>query len=838
MTASLIEAPVAAPTLACTHCGQPVPAGHSGQGLRPGFEAPAGGPAFCCHGCETVYGILHAHGLSGFYRVAAAAEARPNRPQEVDRGYESWDDPRFQARHLRAIAGPEGAGLAELELFLEGVHCGACAWLIERLPRLVPGVRAARLDLAQARCLLRFDPTQVALSRVARQLAGLGYPPHPARAGEVRAARAAEERRHLVRLAVAGFLAANTMLMAFALYSGAGGAADQGLQSLFRLGSLLLAIPAVLGPGALFLRGAYSALRARTLSMDVPIAAALLLGSAWGARNAIRGQGEVFFDTLAVLVFLLLVGRWLERRQRRRAAEESELLQALAPTSARRLEGGTAREVPLEALEPGDRVEVRAGEAIPVDGRVREGESTLDRALLTGESLPVPVAPGDEVQAGVLNLGTPLTVEVERAGEETRVARLLRQVEEAARRKAPLVRLADRLAAWFVAAVLLLSAATLVVWWGTDPDMAVDHAVALLVVTCPCALALATPLAVSVAIGVAARRGVVVRGGDALQRLGAPGRVWLDKTGTLSEGRARLLRWAGDPAAKPLVLALERGAAHPLARGFEAALLPEVGEPPACDAPARRVGQGIEGRVAGRALRVGAPEWLRAGAAQVPPWVEPFLRAALEEAATPVLVEVDGQVVAGAAFGDPLRPEARAAVAWLRDHGHRVGILSGDHPQVVQAIGRQLGLDPTECHGGLTPEDKLARVERSRSEGPVLMVGDGVNDAAALAAASVGVGVRGGAEAVLSTADVFLSRPGLLPLVELLQGAGSTLRTIRRNLALSLVYNAVAAGLALAGLLSPLVAALLMPLSSLTVIGSSTRAWRAPGVDEEVAPWR
>lgn len=792
----------------CAHCGQPVPAG-------------ADADAFCCAGCRTVWSILHQGGLDGFYRVAEAAGERPNTARATGRGYAAWDDPRFQARHVRVDGSTRSA-----ELYLEGVHCGACAWLIERLPRLVPGVLEARLELGRALCRVRWDPTRVELSSIAAELDRLGYPPHPSRSGEARAARGAEDRAQLIRIAVAGFLAANAMLMALALYSAASGSMSASEEALFRWGSLLLAVPAVLGPGALFLRGAWSALRARTLSLDVPIAAALLLGGAWGIRNAVRGAGEVFFDTLAILVFLLLVGRWLERRQRRRAAEASELLHALAPTTARRLEGGAEREVPLEALEPGDLLRVKGGEAIPADGVVAEGESTLDRALLTGEPLPVAVGPGQEVEAGVLNVAAPLTVRVTRAGEETRVARLLRSVEEAGRRKAPLVKLADRIAGVFIALVLGLALLTLVLWWPTSPDRAVDHAVALLVVTCPCALALATPLALSVAIGRAARRGVIVQGGDALQRLTRPGRVWLDKTGTLTEGKARLLRWEGATAVEPLVLALEAGSNHPLAHGFEEALRPRVDRTPPCDEPPRRAGPGLLGRVAGRVVQVGAPEWVLGASASPPGWVEPFLAESLSQGWTPVLIAVDGAVEAGAAFGDPLRAEAARAVEWLRAQGHQVGILSGDHPAVVAAVGRRLGLPLEDCRGGLSPEDKLAAVEASRREGPVVMVGDGVNDAAALAAASVGVGVHGGAEATLATADVFLSAPGLAPLVALLQGARSTLATVRRNLALSLLYNAVAVGLALLGLLTPLVAAVLMPLSSLSVIGSSSRAWR------------
>jgi P-type Cu2+ transporter len=376
------------------------------------------------------------------------------------------------------------------------------------------------------------------------------------------------------------------------------------------------------------------------------------------------------------------------------------------------------------------------------------------------------------------------------------------------------VRLADRLAGRFVVAVLVAALVTLAVWLRLDRAKALDHAIALLIVTCPCALALATPLAVTVAIGRAARAGILIKGGDALETLGRPARLVLDKTGTVTEGRTTLLSWEGPEEVKPLVAALERHSAHPVAAGFLDAW-PGLAVPPASGV-AHTLGGGVEGEVDGHRVLVGSPAFVGARVEGARPD-----SAGGDAALTPIWVAVDGVLAARAAFGDPVRADAATALAELRRRGWRPELLSGDDPRVVAAVGEALGFAPGECRGGASPEEKRARVEAAAAQGPTVMVGDGVNDAAAIAAATVGIGVHGGAEACLSTADVFLARPGLGPLVTLVEGAERTLRVIRRNIAFSLVYNAVAAALAVAGLINPLVAAVLMPASSLTVILAS-----------------
>jgi Cu2+-exporting ATPase len=828
----LAEPTRVAPAIAteCAHCGLPVPPARIEEGAA---------RQFCCAGCRAVHAVIHEHGLERYYALRGSAGRAGKAARSTGRSYAELDDPGFRARNCRSSAD----GLLSTELYLEGVHCSACVWLVERLPRLLLGVIEARLDLPRSQALIVWDPAAVTLSAVAARLDSLGYAPHPCRGLNAQAVRRREDRAMLARIGLAGACAANVMAIAFALYGGMLDGMEPQFAALFRWSSLLVALPAVIWGGGIFVKGAWTGLRAGTLGMDLPISLGLLAGFLQGGMNTLRGGGEVYFDSLTVLIFLLLVGRYLLRRQQRAALDATELVAALAPSRARLLEDGQAREVPLEALVSGALVEVLAGDLVPADGVIESGRSSLDVSLLSGESRPVAVNAGDQVHAGTLNLVARLTVRVESTGEDTRVGRLMRLVEEQARRRAPIVQLADRMSGHFVAAVLGLAAATLALWLRLDPARAVDHAVAVLIVTCPCALGLATPLAVSAAIGRAARAGFLIKGADVLEKLSRPGRMWLDKTGTLTAGRATLVAWAGDEAVKPLVAAAEAHSAHPLARALVAALRPSheifSGESLGQSAPGAAVeiretqGGGIEAIVDHRRVVVGSPDFVAARVAEMPLAVDSFTADGL----TPVVIAVDGRAVAAAAFGDPLREDTAPALARMRELGWRLGLLSGDHPEVVASVARRLGFDPSDCRGGVAPEQKLELVAAGAAEGPVVMLGDGVNDAAALAAAAVGIAVHGGAEAALAAADVFVTRPGVAPVVELLDGARRTMRVVRRNLAISLVYNVAGVSLAMAGLLDPLIAAVLMPLSSLTVIMSSyqARSFRAPARAERAS---
>lgn len=785
----------------CRHCGLAVP---------PERQADVRGHDYCCAGCETAAGILRAGGLERYY---ALPEVRAAPVRTTGRSYEEFDHPAFAELYVR-----DADGRHQVELYLEGVHCASCVWLVERVPLLADGVVRAELDLPRSRVVVEWDPSQVALSAVARLLDRLGYPPHPYHGVARETMRRREDRAALVRIGVAGALAGNVMLVALALYAGEFQGMADDPRRMFRWLSLLLTVPALLFPGRVFLAGAWSALRARTLHMDLPIAIALVAATARGAINTVADAGPIYFDGVTLLIFLLLVGRYLQQRGQRAATDAAELLLALTPRSARVVgDDGQVHDLPSEALVPGMVVEVAAGDLVPADGVVVQGRSSFNLAWLTGESLPASVAVGDPVHAGSENLVAPIRMRVEAAGSASRLSRILREVEEGAARRAPVVALAQRISGVFVAVVLALAAITWVIWTGRDAMAAWDHAIALLVVTCPCALALATPLAVSVGIGRAARTGILIKGGDALEQLARPGLLLLDKTGTLTTGRHELLAWHGDEAWHGVVLGLEAGSRHPVAAGFRRAW-PDRSAEPMHDLATHPEG-GITASWQRREVAIGSPIFIAARAAGAAAMLDRFAG----EAVTSVLLAVDGTVVAAATFGDPVRPDAAAALASLRQRGWRTELLSGDAPAVVAAVGAALGFADGERTAAATPEQKLAAVTSRRREapGPVVMVGDGVNDAAAIAAADVGIGVHGGAETSLATADVHLAAPGVEPLVRLVDGAARTMAIIRRNMAWALIYNAAGVALAMSGHLDPLVAAVMMPASSLTVVLSS-----------------
>lgn len=811
----------------CIHCGLPLPA-------EPEVARDDEGREFCCNGCLTVFAVIHGAGADDFYRLRG--DEAGAKPHLSGRGFDEFDDEEF--RKLYVVGA--GGGLLRCELYVEGVHCSACIWLVERLPSFLGGVASSQLDFGRSIATVTWDPSQVSLSAIARQLDALGYAPHPARGGRGREERRKEERREIVRLGVAGALAMNAMLIAFALYGGILSGMDAGMRDFLRYYSLGMATLAVFWPGRTFLKGGLTALRTRTAHMDLPISLGILAGLLGGAYNTVAGRGEVYFESVALLIFFLLIGRFVQRRQQRAARDSLELLHSMTPSRARRfdVDSGEFHEVPAAALKPGDRVELLAGDTVPADGRVVLGASSFDLSLLSGESRPVDLAPGDMAFAGCTNLSARVELEIEAVGEATRLGNLLRMVEAAAARSSPSVRFADRMAGRFTAAVVLLSGITLLMWWRTDPAVAIENAVALLIVACPCALGLATPLAIVAAVGKAARLGILVQGGEVLERLAKPGRLYLDKTGTLTRGELCVSDVRGADTELAWLLAVEAHSSHPLAvaigrwgagQGLAVPVVADVVEV---------LGRGLRATCAGEELLVGSPALLEeAGIDLEAGPLGGFLEEQLAAGQTPVLGARAGELVCVLGLGDPLREDAQAMVADLAARGWQLGVLSGDHPRVVQAVGEKLGLARELVRGGVSPEEKLATVEAARAElgsdVPVVMVGDGVNDAAALAAASVGVAVAGGAEASLAAADVYLREGGLANIARLVDGARRTRRVIERGLVVSLLYNSVAAYLAMTGVINPIWAAILMPVSSLSVVSlayrSRTFALEQPG---------
>lgn len=794
---------VPATDVACTHCGLPVP---------PALIDAQASQQFCCAGCSTAFAILHEHGLDRYYDFS---EKRDVAVRTSGRSYDEFDHAAFTERYVRQ----QTDGLSRTELYLEGVHCASCVWLVERVPLIVSGVVRAELDVRRALAVIEWDRDAVSLSAIARTLDQLGYPPHPFRGVARDAMRKREDRVMLIRIGIAGAIAINIMLAALALYSGELNGMEAEFTRFFRWISFGLTVPAFIWPGRVFFTGAWASLRTRSLHMDLPIAIALAAGFIRGAINTIVDSGPIYFDGLAILIFALLVGRFLQQRGQRLAADAAELLHAIAPASARIVDATGTHDVPTDALLPGMVLDVRAGESFAADGVVLEGQSTVNAALLTGESRPVSVMVGERVFAGTHNVEAPLRVRVEEAGETSRIAKLMAQVEESARRRAPVVQMANRMAGIFVAIVLTAAALTFAIKWQLNSSSALDDAIALLIVTCPCALALATPLAITVSVGRAAGRGMLIKGGDALELLSSPATLVLDKTGTVTEGTSALSAWVGAEWVQPFVLALEEGSSHPLADGFRRGLAAHAAQAArlAVRDAKHIAGGGLEGVVDGHRVRIGSPKFVRQAASDADMELQQAI-AAMDRTLTPVYIAVDGVIVAAAGLGDRIRDDALASLNTLRAAGWRTILLSGDVPDVVQSVGQTLGFAAADAIGSASPENKLAFVERLKLQGRVVMVGDGVNDAAAIAAAHVGIGVHGGAEACLSTADIYLTRPGLSALVELTEGSRNTMQVIRRNIAFSIGYNILGAGMAVMGILNPLIAAVLMPTSSLTVV--------------------
>ncbi|TVR04500.1 MAG: heavy metal translocating P-type ATPase, partial [Deltaproteobacteria bacterium] len=778
---------------ACTHCGLPVPEERAAEAAPPGHAHTetaadaAAEHAFCCTGCEAVWHALHGAGLDAFYRMRELGEVSAAAPAASPEATLSLVDD--VAREAMRAARPVDDDILETDLLLDGVHCAGCVWLTERMPHHVPGVADARLDLGRGRLTVRWKPADVDLGRALAWLGRFGYVPRPLRAGRS-VERSHAERRLLLRMGLCWALAGNIMILAVAKYAGLNLEHDPALAGFARWVSLLLASLSMVIGGSVFIERAWLSLRTvwstgwralfTRLSMDVPIALGIVIGFVGSAAATFQGRGDVWFDSIAVLIAALLTARYLQMRGTRRAAEAAERVLSLLPQKARRVadgpDGETVEDVPADTLVPGDILDIPAGDLIAADGVVLTGLSSVHRAVLTGESRPEPVRPGDVVEAGITNLRSPLRVRVTAAGTDTRVGRLLAWVNDRSERRAPVVQLADRIAGAFVLFVLVAALATGIAWAILDPPMAVAHMVALLVISCPCALGMATPLALTVGVGRAARRGVYVKHDDTLEALARATVVVFDKTGTLTEGRMVVESSAGDADALRAAARLEAHSRHPVALALRTWAGQTTATPEQTPADVREVpGAGLEGTLGGHLYRVGRLAFVAEGAAANHPLRQEAARHAAR-GMTPVGVSRDGELVAVAAIGDRLRTEAPEVIAHLRERGIRPMLLSGDHRDVVAHVADRLGIAPADATGAASPEEKLARIEALRAEGhTVVMIGDGVNDAAALQAADVGIAVGGGVEASLVAADLFLTRPGVTPVAEALDGARSVM---------------------------------------------------------------
>ncbi|HMM47264.1 MAG TPA: heavy metal translocating P-type ATPase [Thiobacillaceae bacterium] len=792
---------------ACFHCGLPV----SEDAHYPiTFEDTT--HEACCRGCQAVAQTIIDSGQGAYYRhrTALPATAREAEAELTQLGL--YDLPEIQESFVRT----EAENVREAALILENIVCAACIWLNERHIAALPGVLSVEINYATRRARVRWDESRIRLSSILKAVSEIGYVAHPFDPGRSDDVYRRERNTAIKRLAIAGLGMMQVMMYALPTYI-ATDMTDE-IRLLMRWASLILTIPVVGYSAWPFFIGAWRDLKRRTLGMDVPVA--LGIGTAFAASvyGTFSGRGEVYFDSVAMFVFLLLTGRFLEMNARRRAGAAVEELVKLIPAATTRLPEWPARQeeqVPVARLAVGDHVLIRPGETVPADGVIVEGESAVSEAMLTGESLPVSKSKDARVVGGSLNQASPLVIRVERLGADTRLASIVRLLDRAQSEKPRIGQLADRAAAWFVGLLLVITAAVGLVWYAIDPTKVLWIVVSILVVTCPCALGLATPAALTTGTGRLTRMGLLTTRGHALETLARATDLVFDKTGTLTLGRLsvrRVVPLAGRNAAavSAIAAALEAGSEHPIAK----ALREGHDLVSAADEIRNTPGRGVEGRVEGRLYRLGAPRFAAGDAAPAPPTDG--------DGASWVALAEENELIAWFALADTLRPDAVPALAALQAQGLRLHLLSGDAEGAVKAVAQQLGV--AEWHAGALPEDKLAYVKTLQEQGRIVaMVGDGINDAPVLAGAQVSIAMGEGADVAQAAADMVMLGSRLATLSEGVALARKTQKIIRENLGWALGYNLIAIPAAALGYVTPWIAGIGMSASSLLVVLNALR---------------
>lgn len=812
----------------CYHCTLPVP-----PGLDFSVEIEGVAEPMCCAGCRAVAQAIVDAGLIDYYRYRTEPSQNPEQlvPQAL-RELELYDRPELQ----RSFVQGAGDEVREASLILEGITCAACVWLSERHVKALPGVLDFSVNYSTHRARVRWDDRRLKLSEILRAIAAIGYIAHPFDPDRQEQVQKRERSLALRRLAVAGLGMMQVMMLAVALYVGPEQGMEPHIVQFIRWVSLLITLPVVFYSGASFFANAWRDLRHRRLGMDVPVALAVGSTFAASAWATVTQGGEVYFESVTMFVFFLLTSRFLEMNARQRAGQAVEALGKLLPGFATRVRAdGTEETVSVADLAPGDRLRIAPGAPVPADGVVLEGRSSVDESLMSGESLPRSRCAGDALVGGTVNVESPLLMRVEHVGQDTVLSGIQRLLERAQAEKPALARMTERGTGWFVLLILLVAGLAAGYWWTVDPGKAFWVAVAVLVVSCPCALALATPVALTAATGFLTRLGVLVTRGHALETLARATHIVFDKTGTLTEGRIGVHEvWSTgrlpDARCKALAAALETGSEHPVGKALRG--LAQV-HPPA-EAQRSFPGRGIEARLDGSLYRIGTVDFV----AELPEGPGPG--AALQRQAEGLrrrwpdagLVYLGGPqgLLAVFALGDELRPGAAAAVAALRGMGLEILLLSGDAPEPVARTAAQLGI--TRYQASMLPAQKLAAIEALQQNGAVVaMVGDGINDAPVLSRAQVSIAMAGGTELAQASADMILHTDRLEQLAVATERARSTLRIIGQNLVWALGYNVVALPVAAAGWLSPWLAALGMSLSSLLVVLNSLRLTlgNAPG---------
>ncbi len=789
----------------CFHCGLGIPKGLTLTARINETDQPV-----CCNGCKGVAETIAGTGLSNYYKFRTQAADRPSDDRSSQ--FQAYDSPAIQ----RSFVTSETPDTATAHFIVKNIHCAACIWLIENTLSSLPGVCSANVQLENNQALIKWSPNQLKLSKIMARLNAIGYELLPYSPDAADAVRKAESRQAIFRLGVAGIGMMQVMMMAIGLYAGALQGIEPEYRTLLRWVSLLIATPVVFYSAQPFFQAAWRDLKTRNLTMDFPVA--LAIGAAYSASAWVTlfGGEEVYFDSVTMFTFFLLLGRFLETRARTRSEQAIAHLRATLPQLVQRLTANGSELISRSLVEVNDQLLVKKGDTIPADGKVIHGQTRVDESALTGEFLLINKQKDDAVTGGTINQANPFTMKVTAVGSDTRFSTILRLVAEASGKKPRIAIVSNRVASYFVAAVLSIAAAVALFWINFDQTQAFAITLSVLVITCPCALSLATPAALTAATSYFRNLGIVVLNGQVFETLPQIRHIIFDKTGTLTEGNLSIIESQALSNSytlqqcTELAAALEHGSEHPIATAF--------GSSQRLPSHVKMVtGKGIEGNFDGQLLRIGSwsycSEWFDQPVPE-PSNPRPSL--------TPVFLSSVQHPLALFLLDDTLRSQAHHVIEQLKGDGYAVHLLSGDHSQRVEHVANQLSID--HYLGSATPEDKLTYLTSLQDNGnKILMIGDGINDAPVLSKADVSITVSNASDLAKLNADIVLLSPNLSLIVSCLKQAKRTRTIIIENISWAILYNLSALPLAACGLVAPYAAALGMSSSSLLVVINSLR---------------
>ncbi|MEF1172241.1 heavy metal translocating P-type ATPase [Vibrio sinaloensis] len=785
----------------CYHCGEEVP-------VNTDFKVEILGEIreMCCPGCETVAQTIVDSGLVSYYQYRTAPAEKAELVPEQLQALIHYDNEDVQSEFVR-----NADDRAEVTLSLDGVSCAACAWLIEKQVSNKTGVLSIRVNTTTNRAILAWDKSKTRLSELLSAIHQLGYKAAPFEADKQEAAYHQQMKQYLYRLGIAGLATMQVMMLAVALYLEVFGDLEPEFKNYFRWVSLIFATPVMLYSALPFYINAWRSIRSRTLGMDVPVSIAMIFAYFASLVATVTEKGEVFFESISMFAFFLLVGRFLEMRARRKAAAASGNLLKLIPAIATKLDGD---QVPVKTLKLGDRIRVLPGEHVPADGKIISGRVHIDESMLTGESVPVVKTIDDHVYAGTLNGEESFELEVTSSKADSMISNIVRLQDEAQLSKPKIAEIADIVARYFVAIILVIAAGTWYYWHQANPDDAFWIMLSVLVATCPCALSLATPTALTCATSRMGNYGILLRKSHVFETLCKVNHLIVDKTGTLTHGdivisKVDLIADVTESKALAIAAALEAHANHPIARAFKRYSDKQT----VVDNVENVIGSGIEGTYQGKQVKIGSASYILGESA----FAEP----------NSVYLSIDGVHIATFRYQDPIRKEAQSFIERFKKSGIKITLLTGDSQANADVVAKEIGIETVIA--GAKPQDKLEYLKQVDERDITMMIGDGINDAPTLAGAHLSVAMGGGADVAKASADMVLLGDHLERILEARQLALQTRKIIRENLAWSLGYNLLILPLAVAGLVAPYFAVVGMSASSIIVVSNSLRLLKEQG---------